>query len=133
VESKLRCIDFRRVSDPRRAFLPAFRVTGISSNWYRSTMGVTVVGVGTSRSAGENFRCTWKHRQEVWERRGQSSEHLGVPATSLGVPASGMGAPATSLGVPRVTVQKFGKNNILFGNAAGASGNHPYCLSFNDF
>jgi len=28
VESKLRCVNFRRVSDPRRLFLPAFTVTG---------------------------------------------------------------------------------------------------------
>jgi hypothetical protein len=28
VECKVRCVNFRRVSDPRRAFLQAFRVTG---------------------------------------------------------------------------------------------------------
>jgi hypothetical protein len=27
VECKLGCVNFRRLSDPRRAFLPAFRVT----------------------------------------------------------------------------------------------------------
>ena len=32
-ECKLRSVNFRRVSDPRRAFRPAFRVTGISDNW----------------------------------------------------------------------------------------------------
>jgi len=36
VEWKLRCVKFRRVSDPRRAFQPVFGVTGISDDWYRS-------------------------------------------------------------------------------------------------
>jgi len=70
VECKLRCVNFRRVSDPRKAFLRAFRVTGISDDWYRSTMGVIVIGLGTPQSAGENFGCAW--------------EHPGMPATSLG-------------------------------------------------
>ena len=72
MECKLRCINFRRVSDPRRAFRPAIRVTGISDDCYRSTMGVIVIGLGTPRSARENFGCTW--------------EHLGAPTTSLGAP-----------------------------------------------
>jgi len=79
VECKLRCVNFRRVSDPRRAFRPAFRVTGISDDCYRSTMGVIVIVLGTPRSAGENFGCTW--------------EHLGVPAISLGAPTTSLGAP----------------------------------------
>jgi len=58
VECKLRCVNFRRVSDPRRAFQPAFRVTEISDDWYRSTIGVIVISLGTPRSAGENFGCT---------------------------------------------------------------------------
>jgi len=74
VECKLGCVNFRRVSDPRRAFLPAFRVTGISDDWYRSPMGVIVRGLGTPQSSGENFGCTW--------------EHLGAPTTSLGAPGS---------------------------------------------
>jgi len=75
-------------------------------------MGVIVIGLETPRSAGESFVCTW--------------EHLGAPATSLG-------APATSLGAPRITVEQSGKNNVFFGNAAGAPGNHSYYLLFNDF
>ena len=74
MECKLRCVNFRRVGDPRRAFQPALRVTGISDDWHRSTMGVIVIGLGTPRSAGENFECTW--------------ELLGVPTTSLGAPAT---------------------------------------------
>ena len=72
MECKLRCVNFRRVSDPRRAFRPAFRVTGISGDCYRSTIGVIVIGLGTPRSAGEDFGCTW--------------EHLGAPAISLEAP-----------------------------------------------
>jgi hypothetical protein len=105
VECKLKWVNFRRVSDPRRAFWPAFRVTGISDHWYRSTIGVIVRGLGTSQSAGENFGCTWEH----------------------------LGAPVTSLGAPRITVEQSEKNNIFFGIAAGVPGNHSYYLSFNDF
>jgi len=101
VECKLRCVNFRRVSDPRRALLPAFRVTGISDDWYRSTMGVTVIGLGTPRSAGENIGCIWAHQRHAWERRGQSWEHLRVPATSLGA--------------PRITVEQSGKTTFSLG------------------
>jgi len=89
-------------------------------------MGVIVIGLGTPLSAGENFGSTWVHRRQAWERRGQSWERLGARTT-------GLGAPATSLGAPRITVEQSGKNNIFFGNAAGAPGNHSYYLSFNDF
>jgi hypothetical protein len=40
---KLRYVNFRRVSDPRRAFQLAFRVKGIFDNRYTSTMGVIVI------------------------------------------------------------------------------------------
>ena len=36
------------------------RVTGISDECYRNTMGVIVICLGTCRSAGENFGCNWK-------------------------------------------------------------------------
>ena len=74
---KLRCVNFRRVSDPRRAFLRGFRVTEISDDWYSSTMGVIVIGLGTPWSTGENVGCTW--------------EQLGALATSLGVPTPSLG------------------------------------------
>jgi len=57
--------------------------------------------------------------QSNWERRRQAWEHLE--------------ALATSLGAPRITVEQSGKNNIFFGNDAGAPGNHSYYLSFNNF
>jgi len=43
-----------------------------------------------------------------------------------------MGARTTSVGAPRITVEQLGKI-ILFGNAAGAPGNHSYYTSFNGF
>jgi len=79
VECKLRYVNFRRVSDPRRAFWPAFRVTGISDDRYRSTMGVIVICLGTPGSIWKRRRQVWKHQQQAWE-------HLGVPVTSLGAP-----------------------------------------------
>jgi hypothetical protein len=98
VECKLRCVNFRRVTDHRRAFLPAIRVTGITD-----------------------------------DTPGSTREWLEALATHLGAPATSLGALMTSLGAPRITVEQSGKNNIFFGNAAGASGNHSYYLSFNDF
>jgi len=88
-------------------------------------MGVIVKGLGTSRSAGENFGCTW-------ERLGAPATSLGVPVTSLSAPTTSLGAPVTTLGAPQITVEQSGKN-IFFGNAAGAPGNHSYYSSFNDF
>jgi len=38
-------------------------VTGISDDWYRSTMGVIVISLGAGQSAGENFGCTWECRR----------------------------------------------------------------------
>jgi len=64
--------------------------------------------------------------QSNWERWQQAWEHLGAPGTILGVPAA-------SLEAPQITVEQSGKNNIFFGNAAGAPGNHSYYLLFNDF
>jgi hypothetical protein len=66
--------------------------------------------------------------------------NLGAPVNNRGVLATNMRALATNLGVlvtgpgaPRITVEQSGKNNIFFGNAAGAPGNHSYYLSFNNF
>ena len=62
MECKLIWFNFRRVSDPSRAFWLAFRVTGISDNWYRSTVGVVIISLRTPRSAGDNVGCTWEYR-----------------------------------------------------------------------
>ena len=90
MECKLRCVNFRRVSDPRRAFRPAFGVTEISDDLSSSTMGVIVTSLGTPRSARDNFGSTW--------------QHLGALATSLGAPATSLGALTTSLGAPATTL-----------------------------
>ena len=71
--------------------------------------------------------------QSNWECRGQAWEHLGAPVTNLGAQATNLGAPVTNHGAPLITVEQSGKNNIFFGNTAGAPGNHSYYLSFNDF
>jgi len=63
--------------------------------------------------------------QQAWERRQQAWEHLGALATNLR-------APTTSLGAPRITAEKSGKNNIIFGKDAGAPEYDIYYLSFND-
>ena len=68
---------------------------------------------------------TWERRRQDWECQLQAWEHLGVRTTNLG-------APATTLGAPRITVEQYGRNNIFFGNTAGAPDNHSYYLSFND-
>jgi len=98
VECNLRCVNFRRASDPRRAFLPALRVTAISDDWYRSTMGVIMISLRTPQSARENFECTREHL-------GAPTTSLGVPTTSLGVPTTSLGAPMTSLGVPMTSLE----------------------------
>ena len=97
-----------------------------------------MISLGTPRSAGENFRCTWKHLGAPATSLGAMTTRLGAPATSLVAPATMLGAPTTSLGVPvtslgsrRITVEQSGKN-IFFGNATGAPGNHSYYLLFND-
>jgi len=140
-ECKLRCINCRRVSDPRRGFRPAFRVTGISDDCNRNTMGVSVIGLGTPLSTRENVGCTW--------------EHLRVPAIRLGAPITTLEAPG-SAGIKFMSASdksgcagdmsgcsgdKTGitsnhslaaREKQLFWNAAGAPGNHSYYVSFND-
>jgi len=53
---------FRPVSDHRRAFLPAFRVTGSAGD--------------KSGSADNNSGITWERRRQTWERRRHVWEHL---------------------------------------------------------
>jgi len=62
VECKLRSVNFRRVSDPWRAFQLALGVTGISDDWNRSSMGVILISLGTHRSAGEKVGRTGECR-----------------------------------------------------------------------
>jgi len=46
VECKLRCVNFSRVSDPRRAFLPAFRVTGSAGDKPGKHLGAPATNLG---------------------------------------------------------------------------------------
>jgi hypothetical protein len=68
VQCKHGWVNCREVSDPRRAFLPAFRVAGISDNWYSSTMGV--IGIGLERA--------WRAEETC----GSTREAQGAPVTS---------------------------------------------------
>jgi len=46
VECELRSVNFRRESDPSRAFWLAFGETGIWDDWYWRTMGAVVISLG---------------------------------------------------------------------------------------
>ena len=96
-------------------------------------MGVSVIGLGTPRSAGENFGYTWERLGQSWEHLGAPATSLGAPTTSLEVPETSLGVPWTSLGATRITVEQSGKNYIFFGSTTGVPGNHSYYLSFNGF
>jgi len=133
VECKRRCINFRRVSDPRRAFWLAFRVTGISDDWCGSIMGVIVMSLGTPRSAGENFECTLEGLGAPITSLGAPMRNLGALMTSLGAPTRSLGARATGLGAPQITAAQSGQNTICVGNTASALGHYSYYLLFNDF
>ena len=122
MECKLQWVNFRKVSDPRRAFQPDFKVTGVSDNWYISTLGVIVIGLGTPRSAAENIECTLKY--------------LVAPATGRGALATSLGASGTAINKPGSTSDYYRpvwESDFFFGNIAGTFGNHIHYLSFNDF
>jgi hypothetical protein len=61
VECKLRCVNFRNVSDPRRAFLLAYRVTGSAGD--KSGSADDKPG-----SAGDTSGSTSNHSRVVWEK-----------------------------------------------------------------
>jgi len=60
VECKLRCVNFRRVLDPRRAFLPAFRVGGSADNNPRSADGKPASTFASPGWSWERMRHAWK-------------------------------------------------------------------------
>jgi len=102
-------------------------------------MGVIMINFRTPQSAGENFECTWEHQGAPATTLGVATTSLGAPTslraptTSQGAPTTSLRAPTISLGAPQITVKEYGKNDIVFGNVAGAPGNYSYYLSFNDF
>jgi len=129
---KLRCVNFRTVSEPTRAFRLAFEATEFSDDWYRSAMGVIVKSLGTPQSTAENFGCTWEQLGAPAIGLAAPATSLGLPSTNLPAPATNLGAMETSLGAPQITVKQSGKYNIFFGNAAAVPGNCSYYLSSND-
>ena len=56
MECKLGSVNLRRVSDPRRAFRPAFGVTGISDDWYGSTIEAVVKSLGAPGTVAQPMR-----------------------------------------------------------------------------
>jgi hypothetical protein len=132
VESKLRCINFRRVSDHRSAVRPAFRVTRISDYWLRKTMGVIVKSLRTPHCGRENFECHWEHLGVAATTRGALMTTQGALTTNLEAQTTTLGAPAISLGAPRITAEQPGKINIFVRNAADAPGYYygfTFCTS----
>jgi hypothetical protein len=71
VECKLRCVNFKRVTDPRRALLPAYRITGSANNkpgssWERRQQTL------------ECWRQVWEHLESQWSRLGKTTSSLGT-------------------------------------------------------
>jgi len=76
-------VNFRRVSDRRRAFQLVFGVTGISDDWYRSIMeapatslGAPMTSLGAPRSTGNKPGSasnkpgsTSNHCKAVWQKQ----------------------------------------------------------------
>jgi len=106
VECKLRCVNFRRVSDDRSTFRLAFRLTGISDDWYRSTIGVIAISCRISWSAGENFVCIW--------------EHLDAPESAGDKPGSADYIPGSAEELPR----RAGDKPRCAGNKSGSTSNY---------
>jgi len=88
VECKLRCINFRRVSNARRALLLALRVTGISDYRYRSTKREKMIDLGIPQSAGEHFGSFYQHLQGPTASPRVQTTNPGVLTTSLQGPRS---------------------------------------------
>ena len=74
MECKLRSVNFRRVSDPRRAIRPAFGVTGISDDWYGSSMGAVVKSLGASGTVAQPMRESQTNSEKCWVPMGIHSK-----------------------------------------------------------
>ena len=75
MECKLRCVNFRRVSDPWRGFLPAFRLTGSAGG----KPGSADDKPGSTRECWEQ---TWERRRPVWEHLESQQSSLGKATSS---------------------------------------------------
>jgi hypothetical protein len=139
MESKLTIINLRRVSDPRRAFRPAFRVTWISDIIHMSTMAVILI-------TWEQIRAlpTWLQGPTT-SQDGLSTHLEGLTTaqecltttfegltTTLEGPTTSLEEPMTSLGAPPIAEELSAKYNIFIRNAAGPAESHSNYLSFSD-
>ena len=139
VECKLWCVNYRRVLDPRREYWLGYKVTVISNDWCKSTMGAWVISLGIFQSVRENIIWTVQPMAgpvpslvaPVPSMRAPAT-YLGVPVKSLGVPVprlkvptTYLGAPVTSLWTPCFRVEQVRKN-IIFKNPACVPGNCRY-------
>jgi hypothetical protein len=77
VECKLRSINFRRVSDPRRVFRQALRVTGISDDRNRSNWDLWWLIQEYVGSDCDNFGSTSEGQIELLVHLGVSPNQLG--------------------------------------------------------
>jgi len=77
VECKLRRVNFKRVSDPRRAFRPAFRVTWFSDVRYRSNWDQWGPGQEHDGSDWGRFGSMLEHQSELWVHLGVSPNQCG--------------------------------------------------------
>ena len=76
VECKYRCVNFRRVSDPRRAFLLACKETRSVCNKLGSVDN-------KPGNTWERWRQTWGRRQQVWEHLESQQRSPGKITSSL--------------------------------------------------
>jgi len=74
VECKLRSVNFRRVSDPWRVFRPAFRVTGICDDSYRSNWDLWWRVHEYDWSDFDKFGSTSESRRGLWVHLGVSPQ-----------------------------------------------------------
>jgi len=77
VECKLRCVTFRRVSDPGRVFRQALTVTGISDDRYRSDWDLRWLIQELDGSDCDKFGSTSERRRELWVYLGVSPNQHG--------------------------------------------------------
>jgi hypothetical protein len=125
LKCKHRCINFWKVTDPRRVLRPAMGGTGISNDGSMRRKWVIVISLGTPQSAR-------RHCGYTLELLGVLAKSLAADLSRLGGPITNLWLPTTRLGAPWITgVQSW--NHIIFGTSAGAPGIHSYYLSFHNF
>jgi len=66
VECKLRSVNVRRISDPRRVFWQAIRLTGISDDRYSSNWDLWWLITEYHEGDCDKFQRTYKRGRELW-------------------------------------------------------------------